>query len=57
MDQKLILIDGSSVLSSCFYGTVPKDYYKDREQSLSKLLKTPDGVFTNGVYAMTRALV
>ena len=40
MDQKLILIDGSSVLSSCFYGTVPKDYYKDREQSLSKLLKT-----------------
>ncbi|WAH38389.1 5'-3' exonuclease [Alicyclobacillus dauci] len=61
--MKLILIDGSSLLTTAFFGNVPRDYYRlkdqaDREEYLrKKALCTTKGVYTNAVYPMTRILL
>lgn len=59
MKNKLILIDGSSLLSTSFYGNVPNTYLRaktdeEREKALEKVLKTPDGQYTNGVFTMLK---
>lgn len=59
--KKVFLIDGSSVLSTCFYGNVPKEYLKcktDEEYNviLPKLLQTKDGLYTNGIYGFCKIL-
>jgi 5'-3' exonuclease len=60
-NKKLLLIDGSSVLSSSFFGTVPMAYTRsktddEREAALLNVLKSPDGRYVNGVYTMMRTL-
>lgn len=59
MNNKLILIDGSSLLSTSFYGNVPNTYLRaktdeEREIALEKVLKTEDGQYTNGVFTMMK---
>lgn len=56
-ENKLILIDGNSILSTCFFGNLPMVYKaaKTEEEKLKAqkyILQTPDGEFTNGVYTM-----
>lgn len=61
--KKLILIDGSSLLTTSFFGNVPREFYglktaADRDALLrKKSLQTSSGVFTNGVLPMTRILL
>lgn len=60
--EKLILIDGSSLLSTSFFGLLPKEYLyakttEQRKAALKKVMQTSDGVFTNGVYAMTKSIM
>lgn len=60
--DKMILIDGSSLLSTSFFGLLPKEYLyakttEQRKAALKKVMQTSDGVFTNGVYAMTKSLM
>ena len=62
MKQKILLIDGSSLLVSCFYGTAPKGLYKcdteeEREIYYKELMQTSFGVYTNAVYGMTKELL
>lgn len=62
MLKKLVLVDGSSLLSTSFYGTLPKEYFyakteEEKKEALGKLLKTSTGIYTNGVYAMCRILL
>jgi len=54
--EKLFLIDGSSMLATNFFGTIrdPK-YFKKGDTS--SLMKTSDGIFTNGVFSMTKELL
>ena len=59
--EKLLIIDGSSLLSTSFYGTVPNEYMyakteADYEKALPKLLSTTDGLYTNGMYTFFRTL-
>lgn len=59
--MSLLLVDGSSMLNSCFFGTVPKEYYRartpeERRFILPRIMQTRSGVFTNGVYAMSKSL-
>lgn len=61
----LLLIDGSSLLTSSYYSTLPaelKDYKlklseTDREKYFCKILQTKDGIYTNGIYTMLRIIV
>lgn len=55
MTKKLLLIDGSSMLVTSFYGNVNIPYMKTGDTS--KLMQTKDGVFTNGVYTMCKVLL
>lgn len=59
--RRLILIDGSSLLSTSFYGNMPNAYRRaktdeERKRALDKVLKTADGQFTNGVFTMMKLL-
>lgn len=59
MRQKLILIDGSSMLSTSFFGNLPREYFKaktedERQEVLKKVLKTKDGQYVNGVFTMMK---
>jgi 5'-3' exonuclease len=60
--SKLIVIDGSSILSTSFFGNVPREYYnaKTEEQRnlvLPKLMHTKDGRYTNGVFIMIKVIL
>lgn len=60
--KKTKLIDGSSLLSTSFYGNLPFDYKKaktdeERERAKSKILQTKDGQYTNGVFTMMTTLL
>jgi len=60
--NKLVLIDGSSLLSTSFFGNVPREFYsaktdEQRANAMAKVMKTSTGVFTNGVYTMSKVLL
>lgn len=59
--MSLLLIDGSSILTSCFFGTVPQEYYRaktpeEKRFILPRIMQTKTGIFTNGVFAMCRSI-
>jgi 5'-3' exonuclease len=60
--NKVLLIDGSSLLSKSFHGNTPLEYQKAKteeeyERATQLLLKTKDGVFVNGVFTMMKTLM
>lgn len=59
--KSLLLVDGSSLLTTNFFGTVPMEYMKAKteeefEKARKKIMQV-DGVYTNGVYGMMKALL
>lgn len=59
--MKLVLIDGSSILSTSFYGSATPEYNmarteQEREVAAATLMQTSTGIYTNGVYTMVRIL-
>ena len=61
MTEKLLIIDGSSLLSTSFYATATAYLMaktdEDKEKALTRLLKTSDGRYTNGVFPFMRTLL
>lgn len=59
--QKLVLVDGSSLLSTNFFATAPMSYMKAKtEEELEKgrkQLMQINGLYTNGVYGMMKELM
>ena len=58
----LLIIDGSSLLSTQFYGNLPKEilYAKTEEDKAAfyhKIMQTSKGVYTNGVYGFVKVLL
>jgi len=59
--ERLLLVDGSSILSSSFYASAPPAYKmaktpEDREKATEDMMKSPTGEYTNGVVTMMRTL-
>ncbi|MCR4903730.1 MAG: 5'-3' exonuclease [Butyrivibrio sp.] len=59
--DKLLIIDGSSMLVTNYYGNLPKQilFEKDEEkkkQHYDKILHAPDGRYTNAIYGMLRTI-
>lgn len=57
-----VIIDGSSLLSSSYYGTLPKEVLmaktdEEKQANYDKILHSKDGRFTNAIYTMSRALI
>jgi len=62
MNKKVVAIDGSSLLTTSFWGTAPKEYMRaktdeERSQAVKKMMQTSTGVYTNGVFAMVKTLL
>lgn len=61
MTEKLLIIDGSSLLSTSFYATATAYLMaktdEDKEKALEMLMKTSDGRYTNGVFPFMRTLL
>lgn len=61
MDKKLLIIDGSSLLSTSFYATATAYLMaktdEDKEKALERLMKTSDGRYTNGVFPFMRTIL
>lgn len=62
MDNHLLLIDGSALLSCSFFGNLPKEYKfaktdEEKEKYLDKVRHSPDGEFTNGVFTMLSSML
>ncbi|MCU7667756.1 5'-3' exonuclease [Bacillus thuringiensis] len=56
--NRLFLIDGNSLLSTSFFGSLDNVLYKvNKEAAASKIMKTSDGRYTNAVYGMTKTLL
>lgn len=60
--HKLLLIDGSSMLSTNYYGNLPKSIMFERDPEKKKLLykdimQTSDGVYTNAMFGMLRTIL
>ncbi len=60
-NEYLLIIDGSSLLSTQFYGNIPKEVLmgktlEDKEKYFHKIMQTSKGVYTNAVYGFLRAL-
>lgn len=60
--EQLFLLDGSSILSTSFFGNLPRTYFsarseEERASALQKILRTSGGLPTNGVLVMTKMLI
>ncbi len=60
-DAFLLIIDGSSLLSTQFYGNLPREVLmartpEDKEKFFYKIMQTGKGVYTNGIYGFLRTL-
>jgi DNA polymerase-1 len=59
--EKLLIVDGSSMLVTCYYATLPKEVMfakteEEKIESYKKILQTSDGVYTNAVFGMLRII-
>lgn len=60
--ETLLILDGSSILTTHYYGTLPKEILMEkdiekREKLYDKILQTKDGIYTNGVFSMLRGFL
>lgn len=60
-NRQLLIIDGSSLLSSSFYGTARElmlaKTEEQKKMAYEKLMKSSDGRYTNGIYAFMKTLL
>lgn len=56
----MLIVDGSSLLSTSFYGSCGSLLFAKTEQqkqeAYKKLMKSPDGQYTNGIYIFFKTL-
>ena len=57
-----LIIDGSSMLSSSYYGNLPKPILfakteEERAKHYDKIMHAPDGTYTNGIFTMLRTVL
>ena len=61
MNNELLIIDGSSLLSTCFYATAREFLMaktpEDREKAATRLMQTSTGVYTNGVFTFMKTML
>ncbi len=58
----LLIIDGSSLLSTQFYGNLPREILfaktnEEKEKYYYKIMQTSKGIYTNAVYGFVRTLL
>ena len=62
MNSMYIIIDGSSMLSTNYYGTLPREMLfaktdEEKEKLYPKIMQNADGKFTNGVFTSVKQIL
>ena len=57
-----LIIDGSSMLSTNYYGTIPREMLfaktqEEKEKLYHKIMQSPDGKYTNGVFTSLKQIL
>lgn len=57
-----LIIDGSSLLTSSYYGNLPKEVLmakteEEKKANYNKILHSKNGKYTNAIYTMSKSLV
>lgn len=60
-DRKFVIVDGSSLLVTCYYAVLPREIMfakteEERERHYSKILHASDGTYTNGIMGVLKAV-
>lgn len=60
-NRKFLIVDGSSLLSTCYYGVLPREIMfakteEEKRKHYDKILRSKDGTYTNAVYGMIKAV-
>ena len=61
MNHKFVVVDGSSLLSTCYYAVLPREilYAKteeEKERYYNRILHASDGTYTNGIFGVLKAV-
>lgn len=61
-ERKLVIIDGSSMLSTCYYAVLPREIMfakteEEKQKHYNKILQSEDGVYTNAIFGMLKMVV
>ena len=59
--RKFVIVDGSSLLSTCYYAVLPREilFAKTDEEKMrhyDKILHAADGTYTNGIFGVLKAV-
>lgn len=60
-NEKMLIVDGSSLISACYYGTLPKGILfakteEEKEKLYPQLMNNGRGMYTNGLYGFYRTM-
>ena len=61
MRPKLLILDGSAMISTAYYAVLPNEVKfakteEEKEKYFHKILHAPDGTYTNAIYGMVRQM-
>lgn len=62
MKERFIIVDGSSMLSTCYYAVLPREIMfaktdEEKEKHYGKILHAKDGTYTNAIFGMLKTVV
>lgn len=61
-ERKFVVIDGSSMLSTCYYGVLPREIMfakteEEKKKYYDRILHAQDGTYTNAIFGMLKMVV
>lgn len=61
-DRKFVVVDGSSMLSTCYYAVLPREITfakteEEKRKHYEKILHSSDGTYTNAIFGMLKMVV
>ena len=61
-ERKFVIVDGSSLLSTCYYAVLPREIMfaktdEEKQKHYDKILHAADGTYTNGIFGVLKAVV
>lgn len=61
-ERKFVVVDGSSMLSTCYYAVLPREIMfaktdEEKQSHYDKILHAKDGTYTNAVYGMLKMVI
>lgn len=61
-ERKFVIIDGSSMLSTCYYAVLPREIMfakteEEKQKYYGKILQSKNGTYTNAIFGMLKMVV